>query len=29
VFVELRIDDSDFNGRDGEDIYGLGIRLRL
>ena len=29
VFVELRIDDSDFNGRDGEDIYGVGIRLRL
>jgi outer membrane protein N len=29
LFVELRIDDSDFNGRDGDDVYGVGIRLRL
>ncbi|GGA69897.1 porin [Neiella marina] len=29
LFSEIRIDDSDFNGTSGEDIYGLGVRFSL
>ncbi|MBW8191565.1 porin [Neiella marina] len=29
LFSEFRIDDSDFNGASGEDIYGVGVRLLL
>ncbi|MCM2679971.1 porin [Echinimonas agarilytica] len=29
LFAEIRVDDSDFNGTDGEDIYALGLRFNL
>ncbi|MBD1388969.1 porin [Neiella sp. HB171785] len=29
LFSEIRIDDSDYNGTSGEDVYGVGVRLSL